>query len=466
LRHAVAWSYELLTGEERDVLARCAVFAGGFDLAAAAQLCDRPTYELLDILDSLVRKSLMTTTQIRGHTRYGLYETIRLFAEEQIDPVTLAGLRDRHARYFAEQVQQRWTTWDTPDQRLALDWVEAEFANLRSGFYWAADNGDIVTATKIAAHTAMFCQSLQRYEPVGWAEELLAAATTADVAQLPRLYTAASYCSQIGRPDTGLEYARRAVELDRDPKFDPLDPRWAEILETLAHHNAGNAHMATPILRELAARTGLQRVIGLAIQAWALAGSGRREEARLLAGDAVTAARQHGNPFWISMALAGYGRAFADIDADKAAHAFREALECAHRNHIAFHEAIVVPDLARLEVAYGDVDGGLVLYDQALDATHRAGSHTQVGLALGHLACALRDLRRDQIAATIFGSSTRYPSIWAVPSLPEIVGQLRDELGQAVFDHCVAAGAAMDTSDAVRYARQQIRRARDPGRTT
>jgi predicted ATPase len=467
LRHAVAWSYELLSDDERDVLDRCAVFAGGFDLAAAAQLCGTANaYELLDILDSLVRKSLMTTAQVAGHTRYGLYETIRLFAEEQVDPVALAGLRDRHARYFAEQVQQWWTTWDSPEQRLALDWVEAEFANLRSGFYWAADHGDVVTATKIAAHTAMFCQSLQRYEPVGWAEELLSAATTADVAQLPRLYTAASFCSQVGRPDTGLEYARRAAQLDRDPTYDPLDPRWAEMVEALAHHNAGNMHMATPILRELAARSGLQRVIGLAIQVWALAGSGRREEARLLADEAVTAARQHGNPFWIAMALAGYGRAFADIDADKAARAFREALEGAHRNHIAFHEALVGPDLARLEVEHGDVDGGLLLFDQALDATHRAGSHTQVGLALGNLACAFRDLRRDQIAATIYGSSTRYPSIWAVPSLSEVVGQLCDQLGQAAYDHCVAAGAAMDTSDAVRNARQQIRTARLSGETS
>jgi predicted ATPase len=419
LRHAVTWSYELLNSEERDVLDRCAVFAGGFDLATAAQLCGTANaYELLDMLDSLVRKSLMTTAQVGGHTRYGLYETIRLFAEEHIDPVTLAGLRDRHARYFAEQVQQWWTTWDSPDQRLALDWVETEFANLRAGFYCAADHGDLVTATKIAAHTAMFCQSLQRYEPVGWAEELLGAATTADVAQLPRLYTAASWCSQIGRPDTGLEYARRAGELDRDPKYDPLDPKWAETVEAVAHLNAGNVDMAAAKSRELASRAGSERVAGLATQAWALPALGRSEEARMLADEAVTAARQHGTPMWIAFALYGYGRAFADIDADKASRAFREALECANRSHIAFFGVVIGPDLARWEVAHGDVDDGLVLFEEALDAAHRAGSHTQVGLALGHLACAFRDLGRDEIAATIYGSSTAYPSIWSVPHCP------------------------------------------------
>jgi predicted ATPase len=468
LRHAVAWSYELLSVEERDVLDRCAVFAGGFDLAAAAELCGPANaYEMLDVLDSLVRKSLMTTIQLGGHTRYGLYETIRLFAEEHIDSVALAGLRDRHAHYFADQVQQWWARWDGPDQRLALAWVEAELANLRAGFYWSADHGDLVTATKIAAHTAMFAISLQSYEPVGWAEELLEAATTADVAQLPRLYTAAAFCSQIGRPDTGLEYARRAVKLERDPRYDPLDPSWAEIVENFAHTNAGNVDMAIATLRELASRTGLERVLGLAVQAWALPSLGRSEEARGLADEAVTAARQHGNPFAIAFALGGYGRAFKETDPHKASNALREALECAHRNHLAFHGTVLAPELARLEVDHGDIDDGLVLFDDALDAASRAGPHNNhVGLALAHVACVFRDLGPGEIAATIYGASTRYPaSIWAVPSLPEVLDQLRDRLGQATYDRCVAAGAAMEVSDAVRYARQQIRTARD-GDTT
>jgi predicted ATPase len=467
LRHAVAWSYDLLSVEERDVLSRCAVFSGGFDLTAAADLCGRAnTYELLDVLDSLVRKSLMTAAHVGGQTRYGLYETIRLFAEEYIDPVAVSAVRDRHARYFAEQVQQWWARWDSPDQRLALDWVEAELANLRAGFYWAADHGDLVTATKIAAHTAMFAISLARYEPVGWAEELLEAATTADVAQLPRLYTAAAFCSQIGRPDTGLEYARRAVKLERDPKYDLLDPSWAELVENFAHVNAGNVDMAVATLRELASRTGLERVLGLAVQAWALPALGRSEEARGLADDAVSAARQHGNPFGIALALGGYGRAFKETDPHKASQAFREALECAHRNHNAFHGTVVAPELARLEVDHGDIDDGLVLFDEVLDAASRAGRHNNhVGLALAHLACVFRDLGPGEIAATIYGSSTRYPaSIWAVP--PEVVDQLRDGLGQATYDHCLAAGAAMEPGDAVRYARQQIQTARHVEGTT
>ena len=66
LRHAVGWSYDLLDDDERAVLNRCSVFSGGFDLAAAAHLCRDAgfdEYRVVDLVDSLVRKSLVTTEQ-------------------------------------------------------------------------------------------------------------------------------------------------------------------------------------------------------------------------------------------------------------------------------------------------------------------------------------------------------------------------------------------------------------------
>ena len=85
LRHAVAWSYDLLDDDERTVLQRCSVFAGGFDVAAATAISEHfDDYAVLDGLDSLVRKSLVTAERVNGHTRYGMLETIRQFAEEQL----------------------------------------------------------------------------------------------------------------------------------------------------------------------------------------------------------------------------------------------------------------------------------------------------------------------------------------------------------------------------------------------
>jgi predicted ATPase len=180
LRQAVGWSYDLLGQDERQVLQQASVFAGGFDLAAVVAVVGQDSgdeYALLDLVDSLVRKSLMVVERAGGHARYGLSETIRQFAQEQLAATgTIGEIRDRHARYFAQLAVAYWGMWDGPGQRVALDWVELELANLRAGFSWAADQHDLTTAAAIAAHTAMLSDTLQRYEPAGWAEEILESA--------------------------------------------------------------------------------------------------------------------------------------------------------------------------------------------------------------------------------------------------------------------------------------------------
>ncbi len=87
LRHAVAWSYDLLDAAEKTVLERCSVFAGGFDLQSACAVAgsdDLDEYAILEVLDALVRKSLLVADRSSGRTRFSMLETIRQFAEEQL----------------------------------------------------------------------------------------------------------------------------------------------------------------------------------------------------------------------------------------------------------------------------------------------------------------------------------------------------------------------------------------------
>jgi predicted ATPase len=177
LRHAVQWSYELLDHDERVVLNRSAVFAGGFDLGGAMEICsagDFDEYRLLDILDSLVRQSLLTPERDEGHSRYSLLETIRQFAEEQLAASEgVADTRDRHAQHFTAEVVANFARWATPEQPKAYQWYGTELANLRSAFRWACDQNDLDTAATIAgkfAFPATYCQS---FEPFEWCEELL-----------------------------------------------------------------------------------------------------------------------------------------------------------------------------------------------------------------------------------------------------------------------------------------------------
>jgi predicted ATPase/class 3 adenylate cyclase len=464
LRQAVGWSYDLLDDDERTVLTRCAVFAGGFDLAATVAVVGPDSgdeYALLDVVDSFVRKSLVTAEQVSGHTRYGLSETIRQFAEEQLAATgTIGEIRDRHARYFAKQTVAYWDIWDGPGQRMALDWMDVEFANLRAGFRWAADQGDLATAAAIAAHTTMLALPLERYEPVGWAEEILEAAITADLAQLPRLYTAASQCAFTGRPEAAVGYAQAAVAMQADPRYDPFDTGWSRYREGVANVVAGRWDRHMEICAGLAAGSGPSQVMGRCGLLYALEGAGRFEEATAIAEDTLTAASAHGNPFFVAMALLGSGRAFAPTDPARALRRLREGLVYAQQHRLPFFEAAMAPVTALLEAVHGDLGQALSLFDAALHSLHRAGNVVFVGITVGYLAVCFDRLDRPDVAATLYGASTHHPVFEGHVDLPALVDHLRAALGDAAFDQCAAAGAAMDLADAVGYARHNIELAR------
>ncbi|HEX9174531.1 MAG TPA: adenylate/guanylate cyclase domain-containing protein, partial [Mycobacterium sp.] len=103
LRHAVAWSYDLLDEAQKSLLERCSVFAGGFDLESACAVTGSgDEFAILDLLDALVRKSLLVAERSSGRTRFSMLETIRQFAEQQLVACGEASeIRAAHSRYFA-----------------------------------------------------------------------------------------------------------------------------------------------------------------------------------------------------------------------------------------------------------------------------------------------------------------------------------------------------------------------------
>src|SRR5262249_5603791 len=82
---------------------QAAVFRGGFTLEAAEAVIELPAGSppVLDVLQSLREKSLLRCDEaadIPGELRFGLLETVRGYAEEQLDADAGAQLtRGRHA---------------------------------------------------------------------------------------------------------------------------------------------------------------------------------------------------------------------------------------------------------------------------------------------------------------------------------------------------------------------------------
>jgi predicted ATPase/class 3 adenylate cyclase len=99
LRAAIAWSVDLLDDEERRLLARLSVFAGGGRLDAVAGVADGD----LDVLESLVAKSLVRVREdVDGELRYWLLETIREYSLEELESADeAAATRQRHSAWYA-----------------------------------------------------------------------------------------------------------------------------------------------------------------------------------------------------------------------------------------------------------------------------------------------------------------------------------------------------------------------------
>lgn len=160
LRAVVEWSYDLLFDDERRLFARLAVFAGGWSLDAAEQICadeQLPRADILDLLTNLVDKSLVIADPTDdGDVRYRMLQTLAEYASEHLTGAGEApSLRGRHASWFAEMAAGAASGLTSSD---ALRWrvrLDRDLDNLRAAFEWSCDTGDAGRALGIANDVAL-----------------------------------------------------------------------------------------------------------------------------------------------------------------------------------------------------------------------------------------------------------------------------------------------------------------------
>ena len=136
LRALIDWSYDLLSAQEKALLCRLAVFSGGWTLESSEAVCSREPieeWEVLDLLTSLVDKSLVIYEERQGTARYRLLETVRQYARERLlDSGAGEATRARHRDYFLAFAQEAGTKLVGPTQTHWMQQLEREHDNLRT----------------------------------------------------------------------------------------------------------------------------------------------------------------------------------------------------------------------------------------------------------------------------------------------------------------------------------------------
>jgi predicted ATPase len=460
LRHAVAWSYDLLDDGEKVLLERCSVFAGGFDLESACAVAgsDQDEFEVLNLLDALVRKSLLVADRSSGHARFSMLETIRQFAEEQLAAHGEASeIRAAHSRYFAGRQADIMALWDSPRQREAHDWFTIELANLRTAFRWAADQGDLDVAAPIATYAGFLGTAVQAYEPIAWAEELIAPAGAVDHPRLAFLYVLASQCWMPGRIEEAVGYADDAQTMIASAGELPFGLEgWLSVAYVLIGQPERWVEWCRARLRRGRDTHTLTR--SFLVAALTFAGCG--EEARSAANGLIDAAEATHNPYALSIALYAYGRAFRDADPAGARDAVRRGLVIAQDSGNQFTESLLAATVSRLEAEHGDPLAALDYVTLAIRNQRDAGNTTGVCDALAILAALFDRLGRHQPAATMAGFALSPFTAIAIPEINTAITHLRGVLGNQTYESLARKGETMTTAAMVTYAYDQIDHAR------
>ena len=149
LRNAVEWSYDLLDANEKRMFRWLAVFVGGCTLEAAQAVVGSPAS--IDVLESLLSKSLLRQTETEGAPRLTMLETIREFGLEQLSNAhEMDPARRAHTSYylsFAEEAEKGLTGAEQKKWLLQLD---REQDNLRAALRWAIEHHEVDTAERMA----------------------------------------------------------------------------------------------------------------------------------------------------------------------------------------------------------------------------------------------------------------------------------------------------------------------------
>jgi len=214
LRASMNWSWGLLTELEQIFMRQLSVFAGGWSLEAAQAVCDG---DVLELTDSLVKKSLIVMKQEAGHeTRYHFHETIRQYAREKLlETGSNEIIWDQHLAYYVKLAEKAELELFRSNQAIWLDKLDAELDNFRVAIEWASDT-NIEAGLKMIALPSGFWQARgYMREARNWLELLIPHYDESNRLQVMALVSQSNCEFALNNLDRALLLAEKGLDVAR-----------------------------------------------------------------------------------------------------------------------------------------------------------------------------------------------------------------------------------------------------------
>ncbi len=225
LRTTLDWDHALLSEEEQVVFRRLAVFPRDFTLWGAEAVIDEPALDVLDLLDSLVGKSLVRTTDaepVTGEPCFVMLSTIREYAHEHLAESGEADdVHSRHAQGVL-RVVERAARNGPAELEGWLGILEHHHDDIRVALDWADRSRDVETLLRLAASLGPFWRAHCHFsEGRRWLDRALALSAGQRTDLRSDLLNGAAYLSRArGDYDVAERQYRESLEI-REEQGDP-----------------------------------------------------------------------------------------------------------------------------------------------------------------------------------------------------------------------------------------------------
>ncbi|MBA2519792.1 MAG: AAA family ATPase [Chloroflexia bacterium] len=431
MRDSIGWSYDLLTEEERTLVRRLAVFAGGFTIEMAEAVAGTGDDTRIDVLEgiaSLVDKSLLRqAAESAAEPRYAMVEAIREFGIERLAASgETDAAHDRLLTWCLSRTAASEFWWDVPRRQQSARWFaawEQDHANVGAALAWAEARGEVERGLHLAGALFLYWWARSRLEEGrGWLERGLAAGT-------------------------GMSPAVRAQALT--------------VLSAIVHRQDDNVRSAA-LAREalsLWVETGDQEGAGLAsyLLAIALYRHGDLDAAEQCYDEALIRLRTVENDMIGAEALIGLAQIARDrADLERAAALYEEALRIQDAAEIDWGAALSRYGSGTIAYAQGDQTRAIGLYRESLHYWRQIGDHGSVAVCLEGIAtvcCAAGEATR---AARLLGAAQalRDANDYPIPdralaSYGELFGSIQTCLGAWAFAEAWLAGRRLSLDEAI-----------------